>query len=242
LAGAIFEFLRFASIRRRRFQSHVISDATLASHDAGIDNLCQAQMAPNIRMKTNRSRSFLQWTVACVAIVLAAVAGVIYPGFRDADPAVEVDREQVTSDAAAIHSARDALRQNLYAPDSAVFQDEAVYRLEPVEAGDLVTCGWVDARNAAGTATQRRRYFAVQYITSGPPSIVTSYVLAEAPDEIGTAFISDLREHHGPVVNMCREQPHELPDVYWRSYVLAHEDSMVAVLSGFPSILGTDRK
>jgi len=137
---------------------------------------------------------------------LPAVAGFVYLTSVDSDPIPEVDRELATSDAAAIDSARAALRQNLYAPDSAAFLGERVYRLQPLETGDLVTCGWMEAKSAAGASTQRRRYLAVQYVTSGPPSIVTSYVLAESPDEIGTAFISDLREHHGPLVKMCRSE------------------------------------
>ncbi|MBV8271227.1 MAG: hypothetical protein JO067_03045 [Cupriavidus sp.] len=152
-------------------------------------------------MRSKRPHTFLHWTIAAV---LPAVASFIFLKSIDPDAIQEVDRAQVTSDAAAIDSARAAVRQNLYEPDSAVFLDERVYRLHPIEAGDLVTCGWVDAKNAAGASTQRRRYFAVQYITSGPPSIATSYVLAESPHEIGTAFISDLREHHGPLVATCR--------------------------------------
>lgn len=156
---------------------------------------------PKFQMRTKRSHSFLHWTVAAA---LPAIASFIFLRSIDPGPIPEVDRERVTSDAAAIDSARAALRQNLYDPDSATFLDERVYRLQPIEAGDLVTCGWVHAKNAAGASTQRRRYFAVQYVTSGPPSIATSYVLAESPDEIGTAFISDLREHHGPLVSTCR--------------------------------------
>jgi len=161
-------------------------------------------VVPKLQTKTKRSHSFLLWTVWTVAAALPAAASLIYLKAIDSDPIPEIDREQVTSDAAAIDSARAALRQNLYDPDSAAFLDERVYRLQPIEAGDLVTCGSVDARNAAGASTRRRRYFAVQYVTSGPPFIVTSYVLAESPDEIGTAFISDLREHHGPLVATCR--------------------------------------
>jgi hypothetical protein len=163
-------------------------------------------LVPKFRTRTNRPHSFLHWTVWTAAAALPVVAGFICLKSIDPDPIPEIDREQVTSDAAAIDSARAALRQNLYDPVSAAFQDERVYRLQPIEAGDLVTCGWVDAKNASGASTQRRRYFAVQYVTSGPPSIVTSYVLAESPDEIGTAFISDLREHHGPLVRACRSE------------------------------------